>query len=160
MLLCCLESRSHNERYPANRKSIMAANPPLFWANLCYVYQGVHSASWLAYDVRTPWERGWVFCLKANLDPKVRSKKSSEEGIKECSMFYIAGVKSIQTLVNLMDWHSNSLMCKVRTTGPCLRKHNFLQTSSTIMFFYGHNRQILPLWGQFLELKIRAVRIC
>ena len=40
-----LESRSHNQRYQANRKSIMASNSHLFWANLCNVYHGVHSPS-------------------------------------------------------------------------------------------------------------------
>ena len=41
-------------------KSIMAANASRFWAHLIEVYQGegVLSASRLAYDVRTPWERG------------------------------------------------------------------------------------------------------
>ena len=52
-------------------------------------------------------------------------------------------------LVNIIDWHVNSVMCKIQTIGPCDRKHtvssNFKQIS-VLLPAQQTNNIILGLW--------------
>ena len=94
----------------------------------------------------------WIFWKMFCSRNPWKGEKSSDKDIFHSFHVLHRGVMRIQMLVNFIDWHSKSAMCKVRTTGPCLREYIFLETWSKNVLLTDTTNKYYLSWVLFWSL--------